>query len=195
MRSMTPQRPRSRTWRPHSSCTSRTTASSMRSPSWISPPGMLHFPRDGGAPRRTRTTRSPSSTTAPTPARGASGYSREGVVTSALSPCTQCPLPLGERVRVRGRRCPPPARPPGRRVLLAGQRRRERGLIGIESAHVELDPVGAAKAGRQRFRGLGKGRPPAQRGFEGGHAGERVYLGGEEAAPAPGKSSAAPTTL
>src|SRR5204862_439760 len=61
---------------PHSSATSRTTASRVVSPRWTRPPGRLHLPRAGGRPRLTSSTRSPWRTTAPTPTRGWSGYSR-----------------------------------------------------------------------------------------------------------------------
>src|SRR5437588_12940088 len=86
-RSTTPATPRSRTAIPHSSRTSRRAASAVVSPRSTRPPGMLHLLAAGLRPRRTRRTRSPSSTTAPTPTRGWSGYSLEvGDEPAALIP-------------------------------------------------------------------------------------------------------------
>ena len=58
---------------PHSSRTSRRTASSAVSPTSISPPGSDQVPCAGGWPRRSSSTRPPSHTTAPTPTSGRAG--------------------------------------------------------------------------------------------------------------------------
>src|SRR5512144_2475738 len=118
---------------------------------------MLHFPCDGGAPRRTRSTWSPSSTTAPTAARGASGYSREIDIT-AHSP--HRPGAVDVRPGGGAPRTSPPLRP----ILPAGQRLREPLLFRLEPAPAHLDPVRVAEAAHQRLRGLDEGWPPAQHG-------------------------------
>src|SRR5207244_2016053 len=75
-RSTMPATPPTRIARPHSSATSRATASRVVSPRFTSPPGRLHLPAEGAWPRRTSSTRLSWRTTAPTPTRGCSGYSR-----------------------------------------------------------------------------------------------------------------------
>src|SRR6266851_6306509 len=109
---------------------------------------MLHLPSDGGCPRLTRSTRSPSRITAPTPTRGASGYSRAKVI-GAPSPCP-LPLrgrgyrelsPLGGEGRVRGYRVrgrhghrPTGSRPAIGAILLMDERLRERHLLRHQPA-------------------------------------------------------------
>src|SRR5512133_1972339 len=61
---------------PVSSITSRWAASNTVSPSFCNPPGRLHSPCRGGLARRINSTRPSRTTTAPTPTRGRSGYSR-----------------------------------------------------------------------------------------------------------------------
>src|SRR6266446_9989975 len=137
-RSTTPATPRSRTAIPHSSSTSRRAASAVVSPRSTRPPGMLHWPAAGLRPRRTRRTRSPSRTTAPTPTRGWSGYSREvGDEPAAL-------IPLGGPVLV--------AHEPVDELL----------LLAREPPRQELDPVRAGEALGDRGRRFGEARAPAQ---------------------------------
>src|SRR2546428_2638917 len=74
------------TWRPVSSCTSRATATSSVSPISTAPPGRLHSPLSGWFPRRTSSTRLPSTTTAPTPTTGRSGNSLDTFFPLAAGP-------------------------------------------------------------------------------------------------------------
>src|SRR5437660_1470482 len=155
-RSTTPATPRSRTAIPHSSRTSRRAASAVVSPRSTRPPGMLHLPAAGLRPRRTRRTRSPSSTTAPTPTRGWSGYSREvGNEPAALIPF-----------------CGP--------VLFAHEPVDELLLLARESPRPELDPVRAGEALGYRGRRFGEARAPAQYLLERRHAREGIAVAREE---------------
>src|SRR5260370_595452 len=144
-RSTTPATPRSRTAIPHSSSTSRRAASAVVSPRSTRPPGMLHWPAAGLRPRRTRRTRSPSRTTAPTPTRGGSGYSREvGGEPAAL-------IPLGGPVLV--------AHEPVDELL----------FLAREPPRPELDPVRAGEALGHRGRRCGEA--PGAAGGGGGDPG------------------------
>src|SRR2546426_4684330 len=155
-RSTTPATPRSRTAIPHSSSTSRRAASAVVSPRSTRPPGMLHLPAAGLRPRRTRRTRSPSRTTAPTPTRGWSGYSREvGDEPAAL-------IPLGGP------------------VLFAHEPVDELLLLAREIPRPQLDPVRAGEALGERGRRFGEARAPAQYLLERRHAREGVAVAREE---------------
>src|SRR5713101_2906920 len=67
------------TTRPVSSSTSRAHAVSSVSPSSTPPPGRFHSPFNGSWSRLTSTTRPSTSTTAPTPTTGRSGYPRSAI--------------------------------------------------------------------------------------------------------------------
>src|SRR3989338_4501465 len=137
---MTPAMSTARTARPHSSATSRTTASRVVSPTWTRPPGRLHFPAAGACPRRTSSTRSPSRTTAPTPTRGLSGYSRL--------------TPGGAR---RG------GEPRRGGVLLPDERVHESGLLGAEAVGLEVEPVLGLERPGERGGDVVEGGAPAER--------------------------------
>src|SRR5579863_5939351 len=81
---------------PVSSSTSRRIASSSVSPSSTAPPGSDHSPFSGSCPRRISSTlgapASSATITAPTPAIGASGYSRLMLLTPVLR-CNPLPAP------------------------------------------------------------------------------------------------------
>src|SRR5437870_5439120 len=155
-RSTTPATPRRRTAIPHSSSTSRRAAAAVVSPRSTRPPGMLHLPAAGFRPRRTRRTRSPSRTTAPTPTRGWSGYSREvGDEPAAL-------IPLGGP------------------VFFAHEPVDELLLLAREAPRPQLDPVRAGEALGDRGRRFGEARAPAQNLLERRHAREGIAVAREE---------------
>src|SRR5438552_4532650 len=75
--------------RPVSSRTSRAIATSSVSPTSTAPPGRLHSPLSGSLPRHTSSTRPPSTTTAPTPTIGRSGYCRSSPIHRHLALSSQ----------------------------------------------------------------------------------------------------------
>src|SRR5512145_1226263 len=152
-----------RTSQPHSSRTSRRAASSVVSPSSTSPPGTLHLPAAGGPPRRTSSTRRPWKTTAPTPTRGWSGYSR-------LTPGAR-----GERSRRGGE--------PGRGgVPVADERVDPLRLLGAQPAGAENQAVLGRKGRLQRGRDLVEAGTATERRLERRQRRERIDGGGKHRA-------------
>src|SRR5438270_5747741 len=160
-----------RTCSPHSSAISRRTASRVVSPSSTRPPGRLHLPISGGLPRRTRSTRVPSRTTAPTPTRGTLGYSRSVM---AGGPDMAPRPPFVRRAPAEpgysAGRAPDVSRrggQPGRaRVALGHERGHALGLARRKAAGPEVEAVLALERLGQRVgHGLER-RAPAEGGLE-----------------------------
>ena len=146
--------------RPHSSATSRRDGLGRGLAELdAGRPGRLHLPVSGGLPRRTSSTRPPSSTTAPTPTRGTLGI---------LAPVAHAEAGEPGRARVAvASRAPPRARvssgesPPGPQVEAVLAPRRPRASASATSSN----------AG-----------PAAERGLQRGQRGQRVARGREQRA-------------